>query len=92
VIFLICLAVTWAVIRAARKSPQAGVEDLIGVSARITSVKELTYGIEYRVKIEGELWNARSSDRLAAGELVTVEKVNGLLLQVKRAKTESPPG
>jgi membrane-bound ClpP family serine protease len=36
------------------------------------------------VLVQGERWRARSTERVAAGETVVVEAVEGLLLRVRK--------
>lgn len=91
-VLLICVLVTRAVVRTSRKSPQTGKEGLIGITARIISIKQLGNAVEYGVQIEGELWNAQSPDRLKIGDMVTITSVKGITLQVQRINSSQAPG
>ena len=37
-----------------------------------------------RVRVHSEVWNAESPDKLRKGDLVTIEKLDGLMLTVRR--------
>jgi membrane-bound serine protease (ClpP class) len=68
-------------IRAQRRKPVTGIEGMIG--ARGTTVSELHPGGQIRVR--GEIWSAQTSgDPLPSGTPVVVERVEGLLLTVRR--------
>jgi len=87
-IYLLILMISgmlfWAIVRAIKKHPKTGAEGLIGATARIVSSLQTSNEAQYVVRIQGELWNASSSDILNVGELVTITSVNGLTLLVKR--------
>jgi len=71
-----------AVVKAHRRKPEAGSEELIGEVGKV--VEDLTP--EGVVKVHGELWKARSRDGsvIRVGEKVRVVEVNGLTLTVER--------
>ena len=73
----------WTIVRAMKKHPKTGSEGLIGATAIVVSSLQTGNEAQYVVRIQGELWNAKSSDILRAGELVTVIGVNGLRLLVQ---------
>jgi len=54
--------------------------------AEAAEVVEWT-GAEGYVRAGGELWRARSQQALAPGEQVTVDRVDGLVLEVRRRET-----
>lgn len=63
------------------KKPATGAEGMIGM----TGVVMETLNPEGMVKIKGELWSAESTDNMInRGEKIVVEKVNGLILLVKK--------
>ena len=72
------------VVRAHRKKPEAGKEELIGEVGKV--VEDLDP--EGVIKLHGELWRAESLDgeRIPAGTRVKVVRVDGLTLIVKRIK------
>jgi membrane protein implicated in regulation of membrane protease activity len=74
----------WAIVRAMKKHPKTGSEGLIGATASVVSNFQTSNKARYVVRIQGELWNAHSSDILKTEELVTVTGVNGLTLFVQR--------
>ena len=59
---------------------QSGPEALIGMRAE--AIEPLSP--RGRVRLRGEIWNARSAEPIEAGESVTVEAVDGLWLRVAR--------
>jgi len=65
---------------------QTGVENLVGATGEVTEV----LAPSGKVRVLGELWQARSSSELAPGSPVRVVAVHGLLLEVEAAD-ESPP-
>ena len=71
-----------AVVKAHRRKPKAGKEELIGEVGKV--VEDLDP--EGVVKLHGELWKARSRDGsvIRVGEEVRVVEVNGLTLTVER--------
>ncbi|ASJ07475.1 NfeD family protein [Thermococcus pacificus] len=73
-----------AVVRAHKRKPEAGKEELVGTVGKV--VEDLDP--EGVVKLRGELWKARSSDgsRIPVGEKVRVVKVEGLTLIVKKVE------
>ncbi|NJE85734.1 nodulation protein NfeD [Thermococcus sp. CX2] len=71
-----------AVVRAQRKKPEAGKEELVGAEGKV--IQELNP--EGLVRIHGEIWKAISKDgsRIPAGEKVRVVEVKGLTLIVSK--------
>ena len=72
------------VIRARREPVRTGYEELVGISVEARTPLDP----EGQVWAEGALWRARLADRegrVAAGDRVTVEAVDGLTLVVRRA-------
>jgi membrane-bound serine protease (ClpP class) len=67
--------------RLLRYRVRTGAEALVGMSAEV--VEECAPG--GRVRLRGELWNARSSEPAAVGETVVVRGVDGLRLDVAPA-------
>lgn len=73
------------VIRAHRRQPSAGWEELIGRTAVVRAV----LNPEGTVFLEGEHWAAVSNEgRIEPGEEVTITKVDGLKLWVNKRKKE----
>jgi len=75
--------------RTMRRPVTTGVESLIGKDAEVTSRSSSHGGTPYMVRIEGELWSARSRDSLQHGETVVIVAVKGNYLTVKRKDTGS---
>ncbi len=75
-----------AVIRARKKKPETGKEEMIGLEGKVVQTLEP----EGMVRIRGELWKAKSKDgeRIPAGENVEVVGVEGLMLIVVRSGGE----
>jgi membrane-bound serine protease (ClpP class) len=63
-----------------RRGAQAGVEALVGKTARVTSACRP----EGHVRVEGELWRARCEAGADVGESVRITDVEGLTLEVTR--------
>jgi membrane-bound serine protease (ClpP class) len=81
VILALMAFVIWRVINTYRKKAVTGKEDLEG---RTAVVRE-TLDPEGTVFYQGEYWNAISrSGKIERGEEVTIEKVDGLILQVAK--------
>lgn len=72
---------------AARRPVEIGRERLFGAGGTVVSVAPL------QVKVDGEIWMARSSDVFAVGDAVDVDGVDGLTLQVRCAASAAglPP-
>jgi len=70
------------VVKAHRKKPEAGREELVGEVGKV--VEDLDP--EGVVKLHGELWKAESKDgkRIPVGEKIRVAEVKGLTLIVER--------
>ncbi|WP_426746484.1 NfeD family protein [Myxococcus faecalis] len=73
---------------------KTGIEAMVGQEAVVTEAIDAPHG--GTVRINGELWMARSlTGAILAGELVTVEQVEGLKLWVRRPSatlSSVPPG
>jgi membrane-bound serine protease (ClpP class) len=61
---------------------RAGREGLVGLTAHAHN--DLKPGIGGKVFVHGELWNAVSDEEILTGEKAVVEKVDGMVLKVKR--------
>jgi len=68
------------VLQAQRRRPRTGVEGLLAQRGQAES----DLAPEGWVLVQGERWRARSTERVAAGETVVVEAVEGLLLRVRK--------
>lgn len=64
----------------------AGVDEMIGLVARVEVAIEPGAVHPGKVFVRGEHWNARADESIAAGESVAVEAVDGLTLRVRRAR------
>ncbi len=60
---------------------QAGAEALVGMPVEVIEA----CAPRGRVRLRGEIWNARSSTPLAAGSTATVAAVDGLVLDLRPA-------
>jgi len=64
----------------ARKSPSlTGASGLVGETAKVGRWQ----GTRGQVRVHGEIWRASADAALAEGDLVVVEKVDGLTLTVR---------
>ncbi len=82
----------YRVIRRAMIRPvEDGFQSLVGTMAEVVSKSETGRSAKYlvRVKGEGELWSAYSTDALDIGEWVNIVAVKGIGLVVERAGSSS---
>lgn len=63
----------------------SGAQTLLGHNGEVISVQ----GASYTVKINGELWQAKSDQTLVLGQSVFVKQVNGLRLVVQPAELQN---
>jgi membrane-bound serine protease (ClpP class) len=71
-------------LQAQRQRPVMGVSALIGVQGRART--PLAPGVDGQIDVRGEIWRAKSTMSLNAGEAVRVVGINGLTLFVEPAK------
>jgi membrane-bound serine protease (ClpP class) len=74
------IALVRLVVQAQRRKAQTGREGLVAQRGQAES----DLAPEGWVLVQGERWRARSTERVAAGETVVVEAVEGLLLRVRK--------
>jgi membrane-bound serine protease (ClpP class) len=74
------IALVRLVLQAQRRKAQTGREGLVAQRGQAES----DLAPEGWVLVQGERWRARSTERVAAGETVVVEAVEGLLLRVRK--------
>jgi membrane-bound serine protease (ClpP class) len=74
------IALVRLVLQAQRRKAQTGREGLVAQRGQAES----DLAPEGWVLVQGERWRARSTERVAAGETVVVESVEGLLLRVRK--------
>jgi membrane-bound serine protease (ClpP class) len=75
--FLVRLALT-----SQRAAPVTGVEGLIGETG--LALEPISPDTAGRVRVHGESWSAAASEPIARGDRVTVTRVNGLTLTVRK--------
>ena len=79
------LTVAYLGFKAQKKKKLTGKEGMIGK----TGIAETDISKDGgKVFVEGEIWNAYSDDNIKKGEKVTIEKVEGLTLKVKKYNEE----
>ena len=92
-VYLVILLVTglmyWAILRALRRRPESGARSLIGTEAKVVSKLGAKDEAQYQVKIRGELWAAKSHDKLELGDTVSIISVDRLVLTVKRVDVQT---
>lgn len=71
-----------AVVRAHHRRAVSGKEGLVGAVG--TARQAIAAGVEGKVFVHGEIWNAAAEDDIAQGDRVVVVKVDGLMLTVKK--------
>jgi membrane-bound serine protease (ClpP class) len=76
--------VVWIQRRVRRRKVQTGVENLLGATGEVTEA----LAPSGKVRVHGELWQARSSSELPRGEHVRVVAVKGLILEVETAEDD----
>ena len=76
---LVIVAMTWLATRSLRRPVVTGAQAMIGETAEVLEA----VGGKARIRYGGELWNARSSAVLQAGQLVRIARVEGLTLWVE---------
>ena len=60
----------------------SGSETLIGVHGKII---ECVNG-DYKVALQGEIWNATSDEKFSLDEIVVVSNITGLILSIRGVK------
>jgi membrane protein implicated in regulation of membrane protease activity len=87
IIYLLSLLLSgwmfWLMRRNKKYHVVTGREGLIGQEAEVVSKSATKGKAEYTIRVEGELWNARSRDVLQPGETVTIISTEGNRLVVK---------
>ena len=74
----------WVIIRAMTKKVDVGIEGLMGAEAEVLCQANAGPSCRYLVRSKGELWTARSTDKLEPGERVRVSRLSGVGLLVER--------
>lgn len=92
-IYLFCLVLSgsmfWLMRRSMRQPAVSGAEGLIGRDAEVVPKSNYGNGATYFVRVEGELWTARSADALKPGETVVIIGFEKNRLTVKRKNTDT---
>jgi membrane protein implicated in regulation of membrane protease activity len=87
-IYLFCLLLSgsmfWLMRRSMRQPAVTGAEGLIGKDAEVVPSVNSSDRASYMVRVEGELWTARSRDALKPGETVVIIGFEKNKLTVKR--------
>lgn len=76
---LIVVAIAWLAARAQRRPVSTGVETMLGASVEVIG----DFQGQGLVRYGGELWSARSSSPMRAGQWAVIVKVAGLTLHVE---------
>jgi len=74
----------WSFVQRRKVSP-CDVSSMIGKTGEIKQWKDL----EGKIFINGEIWNAKSGSPLLQGDKAIIERVEGLVLTVKKVPTIS---
>lgn len=86
---LLALAIGIPAVRAMYRPVTTGVEAMRGTEGIVLAAE----GRSAAVRWEGEIWNCRAAEPLAAGDRVRIVEVEGLTAVVRRAGGEPrPPG
>ncbi len=75
----IVFPLVWSYLQRRKVSP-CDVSSLVGRSCKVRQWHDL----EGKIFIKGEIWNARSDSPLTQGDKAVIEKVEGLMLRVKK--------
>lgn len=62
----------------------AGVDEMMGLVGRVEVAIDPASNRPGKVFVRGEYWNAEAGEKIAAGESVSIEAVEGLMLRVRR--------
>lgn len=88
-VYLACVLLSawmfWIMRRTHKRPVVTGAEGLIKQEARVVSKA----GAAVFVRVEGELWAARSDDPLDTGDRVIIVGKEGNMLRIKRTKLET---
>jgi membrane-bound serine protease (ClpP class) len=76
---LLILAMAWFATRSFKRPVVTGVQAMIGDRAEVIE----PFSDNGRVRYGGELWNARSTTALQAGQMVRITRVDGLTVWVE---------
>jgi membrane protein implicated in regulation of membrane protease activity len=77
-ILIVSLIAYWKALQAQRQPPVMGRRVMIGDRAVVVRKEKEELEVEYK----GEIWKASSRQDLQPGQEVTIEKVDGLILEV----------
>jgi membrane protein implicated in regulation of membrane protease activity len=77
-ILIVSIIGYWKALQAQRQPPVMGRRAMIGDRAVVVKAERGELEVEYK----GEIWNAVSSQPLQVGQMVIIEKVEGLILHV----------
>jgi len=83
-ISIITLFVLTKAVSIQRKKPLTGKESLIGK----TGVALQDIEGEGKIELDGQIWTAKTKDKIKKGEEVSVEKIEGLKLVVKKKEVK----
>ncbi len=70
-------------IKSLRQKPVSGPEGMVGLPG--VAKKDFGPGMDGKVFVHGELWNAVTDETLSCGDKITVVAINGLTLKVKKS-------
>lgn len=73
---------TYLVIKSLRKKVVTGTSGLVGIEAVVT----VPLGPEGKVFVQGEIWNAIADEKIKKDEVVIIEKVDEMILHVKKKR------
>lgn len=76
---LAIVAMAWLASRSLRRPVVTGVQTMVGENAEVLEA----FSDKGRVRLGGEIWNARSSSAVQAGQIVRITRVDGLTVWVE---------
>lgn len=80
VILVISLSIYYLIMQAMRRPVTTGAEEILRETGKVLEAR----GRKIRVRVRGEIWNAESTERLHAGDDVSITGLEGLVLRVQR--------
>jgi len=79
-LFLVSIALAYAVLSIKKEKPTTGVEGLLGEIGRVIGCGN--HGCQ--VTVHGEIWSADCESQLKVGDRIRVKDMHGLVLQVDK--------
>ncbi len=89
VIVLMSVLLYWFIAKSMKQPLQDGFQSLIGTKAEVVSEMGPDHSAKYLVRSRGELWSAYTSERLQAGDQVSIVAVKGIGLVIRPVESKA---